>query len=102
MITEGGEYKFLSTPEMTIFLRVLKNDGHNTYYHISALMEDVKDVDRSTNPSERLDVMDRISLTSLRQILAFTIQITGQVPGVLNKFTITLARKIAVPNSATQ
>ncbi|KAL4985840.1 hypothetical protein BDW68DRAFT_164296 [Aspergillus falconensis] len=76
MIHAGLEYGYVCTGEAFIFLRVLHNDPSTVYYYLSVPEEDVGPTTGWTgNPSDD----NRLHLTALGQVLAFTLRAL-QVP----------------------
>ncbi|KAI1006226.1 hypothetical protein K3495_g1998 [Podosphaera aphanis] len=76
MIDEGLEYGYVTTRELTIFLRVLANEGHNIYYHVSVPLQDMVDIGQSTQGFKAFNMMSSPHLTALGQLLVFVIQAT--------------------------
>ncbi|KAL5332340.1 hypothetical protein BJX70DRAFT_404699 [Aspergillus crustosus] len=71
MIHAGLEYGYVCTGEVFIFLRVLHDDPSTVYYYLSVPEEDVGPTTGWTgNPSED----NRLHLTALGQVLAFTLR----------------------------
>jgi hypothetical protein len=71
MITAGLEFGYVCTGEAFIFLRVPLKDPSTVYYYLSAPKEDVGDTTGWTgNPSDD----NRLHLTALGQVLAFTLR----------------------------
>ncbi|KAL4993231.1 hypothetical protein BDV10DRAFT_179484 [Aspergillus recurvatus] len=76
MINAGLEYGYVCTGEAFIFLRVLHDDPSTVYYYLSVPEEDVGPTTGWTgNPSDD----NRLHLTALGQVLAFTLRAL-QVP----------------------
>ncbi|OQE15822.1 hypothetical protein PENFLA_c030G10051 [Penicillium flavigenum] len=71
MITAGLEFGYVCTGEAFIFLRVPGDDPSTVYYYLSAPKEDVGDTTGWTgDPSDD----NRLHLTALGQVLAFTLR----------------------------
>ncbi|KAL4748273.1 hypothetical protein BDW72DRAFT_156847 [Aspergillus terricola var. indicus] len=71
MIHAGLEYGYVCTGEAFIFLRVLHDDPSTVYYYLSVPEEDVGPTTGWTgNPSDD----NRLHLTALGQVLAFTLR----------------------------
>lgn len=71
MINGGMEYGYVCTGEAFIFLRVPHDDPSTVYYYLSVPREDVGDTTGWTgNPSDD----NRLHLTALGQVLAFTLR----------------------------
>jgi hypothetical protein len=71
MIKTGVEYAYICTGEAFIFLRVLRDDPSTVYYYLSVPKEDVGE---TTGWAGDLNVDNRLHLTALGQILAFTLR----------------------------
>ncbi|PLB38800.1 uncharacterized protein BDW47DRAFT_104322 [Aspergillus candidus] len=71
MVQGGLEYGYVCTGEALIFLRVLRNDPSTVYYYLSVPGEDVG---ASTGWTGDLDGGNRLHLTALGQVLAFTLR----------------------------
>ncbi|PYI05341.1 hypothetical protein BO78DRAFT_398310 [Aspergillus sclerotiicarbonarius CBS 121057] len=71
MIHAGLEYGYVCTGEAFIFLRVLHDDPSTVYYYLSVPEEDVGSMTGWTgNPNDD----NRLHLTALGQVLAFTLR----------------------------
>ncbi|KAA8648117.1 uncharacterized protein ATNIH1004_004000 [Aspergillus tanneri] len=71
MIHGGLEYGYVCTGEVFIFLRVLHNDPSTVYYYLSVPEEDVG---QTTGWTGDLNGDNRLHLTALGQVLAFTLR----------------------------
>lgn len=71
MVHGGLEYGYVCTGEAFIFLRVLHDDPSTVYYYLSVPGEDVG---ASTGWTGDLDGENRLHLTALGQVLAFTLR----------------------------
>jgi len=71
MIKGGLEYGYVCTGEAFIFLRVLPNDPSTAYYYLSVPKEDVGE---TTGWTGDLNDDNRLHLTALGQVLAFTLR----------------------------
>ncbi|TWU70660.1 hypothetical protein ED733_000492 [Metarhizium rileyi] len=71
MVTGGVEYGYVCTGEAFIFLRVLQKDPSTVYYYLSIPKEDVGD---STGWTGSLGDDNRLHLTAVGQVLAFTLR----------------------------
>lgn len=71
MIQAGLEYGYICTGEAFIFLRVDDDDPTTVYYYLSIPNEDVGDTTGWTNGS---DTDNRLHLTAIGQVLAFTLR----------------------------
>ncbi|KAF2416655.1 hypothetical protein EJ08DRAFT_98933 [Tothia fuscella] len=76
MVQAGLEYGCICTGEATIFLRVPENPS-TVYYYLSVPKGDVG---QSTGWSSDLDTDNRLHLTAVGQMLAFTLQATKTPP----------------------
>lgn len=71
MINGGMEYGYVCTGDVFIFLRVPHDDPSTSYYYLSVPRENVGDTTGWTgNPSDD----NRLHLTALGQVLAFTLR----------------------------
>ena len=71
MVEGGLEFGYVCTGEAFIFLRVLHDDPSTAYYYLSVPKEDVGEVTGWTGDLER---DNRLHLTALGQVLAFTLR----------------------------
>ncbi|KAL6239693.1 hypothetical protein BDW75DRAFT_101790 [Aspergillus navahoensis] len=71
MIHAGLEYGYVCTGEAFIFLRVLHDDPSTVYYYLSVPGEDVGP---RTGWTGDLNCDNRLHLTALGQVLAFTLR----------------------------
>ncbi|KAL2374386.1 hypothetical protein RJ035_003249 [Blastomyces gilchristii] len=77
MITGGLEYGYVCTGEAFIFLRVLDSDPSTVYYYLSIPKEDVGE---TTGWTGDLNCDNRLHLTALGQVLAFTLRALRTAP----------------------
>lgn len=77
MIQGGIEYAYVCTGEAFIFLRVLRDGPSTVYYYLSVPKEDVGE---TTGWVGDLSVDNRLHLTALGQVLAFTLRALRMPP----------------------
>ncbi|QKX56736.1 uncharacterized protein TRUGW13939_03842 [Talaromyces rugulosus] len=81
MVRGGNEYGYVSTGEAFIFLRMLQDDPSTVLYYLSVPKEDVGD---TTGWTGNVNDDNRLHLTSLGQVLAFTLRALRTPPRPLN------------------